>query len=40
MRALEKEANNVKARDLYWKPLLWLWTICPTSVKDTFDPEL
>jgi hypothetical protein len=27
MNALEEQADNTKARDLYWKPLSWLGTI-------------
>jgi hypothetical protein len=38
MNRLEEQANNDKARDLYWKPLSWLGTIRPTSANDAFDP--
>jgi hypothetical protein len=31
MNALEEQADNAKARDLYWKPLSWLGTIRPSS---------
>jgi hypothetical protein len=34
MNALEEQADNAKARDLYWKPLS-----C-TSANDAFDPAL
>jgi hypothetical protein len=40
MNALEEQANNVKARYLYWKPLSWLGTIRPTSTNNAFDPAL
>jgi hypothetical protein len=40
MNALEEQADNAKARDLYWKPLSWLGTIRPTSANDAFDPAL
>jgi hypothetical protein len=40
MKALEEQADNAKARDLYWKPLSWLGTIRPTSANDAFDPAL
>ena len=40
MNALEEQADNAKARDLYWKPLSWLGTISPTSANDSFDPAL
>jgi hypothetical protein len=30
MNALEEQVDNVKDRDLYLKPLSWLWTIRPT----------
>ena len=38
MNGLEEQADNVQARDLYWKPLSWLGTIRPTSANDVFDP--
>jgi hypothetical protein len=37
MSALEEQADNAKARDLYWKPLSWLG---PTSAHDAFDPAI
>jgi hypothetical protein len=40
MNALEEQADNAKARDLYWKPLSWLGTIRPSSANDAFDPNL
>jgi hypothetical protein len=40
MNALEEQADNAKARDLYWKPLSWLGTIRPSSANDAFDPIL
>jgi hypothetical protein len=40
MNALEEQADNAKARDLYWKPLSWLGTIRPSSGNDAFDPNL
>jgi hypothetical protein len=33
MNSLEEQADNVKARNLYWKPLSWLGTIRPTSAE-------
>jgi hypothetical protein len=36
MNELEDQADNAKARDLYWKPLSW--TIRPTTANDAFDP--
>ena len=39
MNALEEQADNAKARDLYWKPLSWLGTIRPSSANDAFDPK-
>jgi hypothetical protein len=40
MNALEEQADNAKARDLYLKPLSWLGTILPSSANDAFDPNL
>jgi hypothetical protein len=40
MNGLEEQADNAKARDLYWKPRSWLGTIRPTSTNDAFDPAL
>jgi hypothetical protein len=40
MNALEEQADNAKARDLYLKPLSWLGTIQPSSANDAFDPNL
>ena len=40
MNALEEQADNAKARDLYWKPLSWLGTIRPTSANDAFDQAI
>jgi hypothetical protein len=40
MNALEEQADNSKARDLYWKPLSWLGPIRPSSGNDGFDPSL
>jgi len=40
MNALEEQADNNKASDLYWKPLSWLGTIRPPSGNDAFDPNL
>jgi hypothetical protein len=40
MNGLEEQADNTKARDLYWKPLSWLGTIRPSSANDAFDPAL
>ena len=37
---LEEQADNAKARELFWKPLSWLGTIRPTSANDAFDPAL
>jgi hypothetical protein len=39
MNGLEEQADNVKARDLNWKPLSWLGTIGPTSANDAFDTK-
>jgi hypothetical protein len=40
MSGLEDQADNAKARELFWKPLSWLGTIRPTSANDAFDPAL
>jgi hypothetical protein len=42
MSGLEEQADNAKARDLYWKPLSWLGTgtIRPTSANYALDPAL
>jgi hypothetical protein len=40
MNALEEQADNAKARELFWKPLSWLGTIRPSSANDAFDPIL
>jgi hypothetical protein len=40
MDGLEEQADNAKARELFWKPLSWLGTIRPTSANDAFDPAL
>jgi hypothetical protein len=40
MNNLEEQADNAKARELFWKPLSWLGAIRPTSAKDAFDPAL
>jgi hypothetical protein len=40
MNALEEQADNAKARDLFWRPLSWLGTIRPSSSNDAFDPNL
>ena len=40
MNALEEQADNAKARNLYWKSLSWLGTVRPTSANDAFDPAL
>ncbi len=39
MNNLEEQADNAKARELFWKPLSWL-AIRPTSANDAFDPAL
>jgi hypothetical protein len=36
MNALEEQADNAKARDIFWKPLSWLETIRPMSANDAF----
>ena len=36
MNALEEQADNAKARNLYWKSLSWLGTVRPTSANDAF----
>jgi hypothetical protein len=41
MNNLEEQTDNVKARELFWKPLSWLDlldAIRPTSANDAFDP--
>ena len=40
MLNLEEQADNSKARELYWKPMAWLGTIRPTTANDAFDPAL
>ena len=40
MNNLEEQADNDKARELFWKPLSWLGAIRPTSANDAFDPAL
>jgi hypothetical protein len=40
MSGLEDQADNAKARELFWEPLSWLGTIRPTSANDAFDPAL
>ena len=40
MNNLEDQADNAKARELFWKPLSWLDVIRPTSANDAFDPAL
>ena len=40
MNAFEEQADNAKARDLHWKPLLWLGTIRPTPPNDAWDQQL
>ncbi len=36
----EEQADNAKARELFWKPLSWLGIIRPTCANDAFDPAL
>jgi hypothetical protein len=40
MLNLEDQADNAKARKLYWKPMAWLGAIRPTTDNDAFDPAL
>ena len=40
INALEEQADNAKARELFWEPLSWLCTIRPTTANDAFDPAL
>ncbi len=40
MNNLEQQADNTKARELFWKPLSWLGAILPTSANDAFDPAI
>jgi hypothetical protein len=40
MNALEEQADNVKARELHWKPLSWLGTLRPTTANDAWDQPL
>jgi hypothetical protein len=32
MLNLEEQADNAKARELYWKPMGWLGAIRPTTI--------
>ena len=34
MNALEDQADNAKARQLFWKPMSWLGTIRPTTANE------
>ena len=40
MNGLEEQADNAKARDLFWKLLSWLGTNRPSSDTDAFDLPL
>jgi hypothetical protein len=40
MNGLEEQADNAKARDIFWKHLYWLGTLRPMSANDAFDPSL
>jgi hypothetical protein len=40
MNGLEEQADNVKAREPFWKPLSWFSIIRPTSDNDVFDPAI
>jgi len=40
MLNLEEQADNAKARELFWKPMAWLGAIRPTTANDAFDPAL
>ena len=40
INALEEQADNAKARELFWKPMSWLGAIRSTSANDAFDPAL
>ena len=40
MNGLEEQADNAKARDLFWKPLSWLETLRPSNATDAFDLPL
>jgi hypothetical protein len=40
MKALEEQADNVKACERHWKPLSWLGTIRPTTPNDDWDQLL
>ena len=40
INALEEQADNAKARELFWEPLSWLCTIRPTTANDALDPAL
>jgi len=40
MNGSEQQADNAKARDLFWKPLSWLGTLRPSSATDAFDLRL
>ena len=35
-----RAGHDVKARELYWKPMAWLGAIRPTTANDAFDPAL
>ena len=37
---MDWQADNAKARDLYWKPLSWPVTFRPKFANDAFDPAL
>ena len=40
MNALEEQADNAKARELFWKPMSWLEAIRPTSANNASEPAL
>ena len=40
MNALEKQADNAKARELHWKPPSWLGTLRPPTANDAWDQPL
>jgi hypothetical protein len=40
MNGLEEQADNAKAREIFWMPLSWLGTLRPTSANGAFDPAL
>jgi hypothetical protein len=40
MNGLEEQADNAKAREIFWKPLSWLCTIRPTSANINLNVQV